>query len=756
MSWSPKVSHEDRRSFEAKTKNIHPGFMIKNFGVNKNFVPAAARKEYFPILYLVNRSGTTGAVGFNLESDPIRKEALDTAKTLKKPYTTGLVQRLSQDLYGRQGMIVFMPVFKSLELKGYVACAISVPEFFMATLGSAKGEGIEFTLFDNSPEFGNSVVHTSHPNIEKDSRMDIIKPVILAGRPFSIQFHATDLFIGTQRTWASWFAIVGGFLFSALLGGFLLIITGKQILIQNAHDELEIKIQERTAELDQAQEIAKIGSWSWLVKTREVLWSRELYEIYGLEPFSRKMTFESFVAMAHPEDREYIKQKVKFAVEKKEGFEFEHRITAADGEIHCLLCKGRTVLDGKGEIYKMLGTSQDITNRKKLEEELLKARNEAQSASHAKSQFLANMSHEIRTPLGAILGFSEVLKDDLSPAERNQAIDTILRNGQHLVRLINEILDLSKIEAGRIQLEKIEMSLSQLMGDVKALLQPLAADKGLSINLKSTGKIPPLVRTDPTRLRQILINLIGNAVKFSERGYIDVIVSYEKPILKFSIKDTGRGIKEEAVGNLFKPFMQEDASSTRRFGGTGLGLAISKQLAKALGGDLVLAESNKDGSLFEATIYVGEIPEKELAHELSFAPHLLTEEGVQSALSLKGTKVLLVEDNLDIQNLTRRLLEKAGATIDSACNGAEGVEKALHGYYDLVLMDIQMPELDGYQATEHLRHNGYLKPIIALTAHAMKEDIDHCLESGCDGYLSKPIDRKKLIEVVYQRTHTTH
>ena len=416
---------------------------------------------------------------------------------------------------------------------------------------------------------------------------------------------------------------------------------------------------------------------------------------------------------------------------------------------------------------------QDTNN--KLEErvtartvELEAAMAEAQSANHAKSQFLANMSHEIRTPMTAILGYSEMLLDREQPEdERNDCVQTVHRNGQHLMAIINDVLDISKIEAGAMTVEKIPTSPVQLVADVASLTRIRAIDKGIGYHVRFDGAVPDTIITDPTRLRQVLINLVGNAIKFTNQGSVSLRFSVEEDPeashghrLCFEIRDTGIGMTPEQIGKLFRAFSQSDESMTRRFGGTGLGLAISKQLALMLDGDITVTSQPGLGSLFTVRLDAGDlsgvnflenVTEAEVlanaAPELKVGDHALADVRFES-------RVLLVEDGEDNRRFISRFLGKLGADVAMAENGRIGRDAALaamhgpDGMYDLILMDMQMPEMDGYTATRELRSNGYTGPIVALTAHAMADDRRKCLDAGCDDYLTKPINHSRLVEVV--------
>lgn len=409
----------------------------------------------------------------------------------------------------------------------------------------------------------------------------------------------------------------------------------------------------------------------------------------------------------------------------------------------------------------------DLENQKNL---LRQAKDAAENANRLKSAFLANMSHEIRTPLGALMGFAELLDDEKLPFTERQKYSRIIKqNGESLTNLIDDILDLSKVEAGHFDISSEEINIVKVTEDIISLLGKSAEQKGLKINLSILNAIPEIIVSDEKRIRQVLTNVIGNAIKFTELGKVDVVLSSEVKSdhvskLIFKVVDTGIGIEPEKIRKLFKPFTQADNSVTRKFGGTGLGLALSKKLAQLLGGDLVLEKSEpENGSIFIITFlalhkksFVSEGLSANLIHskkpEFKAAVELETKQSKATIeeLVLHGKKVLVVEDSKDNQTLMDIILRRRGAIPDFANNGNEGFDKALKLNYDIVLMDIQMPVQDGYETVRKLREKNYRTPIIALTAHAMSNEKEKCLQAGCDDFLSKPISQTQLInKIVY-------
>ncbi len=410
--------------------------------------------------------------------------------------------------------------------------------------------------------------------------------------------------------------------------------------------------------------------------------------------------------------------------------------------------------DGGGA--SLVGVTRDISGRKKAEEELNRAKQAAEAANRAKSEFLANMSHEIRTPMTAILGFADILLDNSVTKEAVEAAQIIKRNGKHLLSIINDILDLSKIEAEKCTVGLQECSPSHIAVEVISLMKVRADAKRLPLTLEVRGSIPEKITTDPIRLRQILVNLIGNAIKFTELGSVRLVMwldeaSEDNAKLRFDVIDTGVGMSEEQIGLLFRPFSQVDGSSCRRFGGTGLGLAISKRLAGLLGGDIVVRSNLGQGSTFSLVMDIGSL--NDLATPQDYA-ETQTADSTRDVANIRlNCHVLLAEDNDYNQLLIVRMLQKAGAEVTVTENGQLAIECVKSAQkqgkpFDVILMDMMMPVVNGYEATRSLRSEEYDRPIIALTANAMDADKTKCLDAGCDAYLSKPIDRTALIETI--------
>ncbi|WP_413294889.1 response regulator [Bdellovibrio sp. HCB185ZH] len=401
------------------------------------------------------------------------------------------------------------------------------------------------------------------------------------------------------------------------------------------------------------------------------------------------------------------------------------------------------IVRSKVQTFISLDRQNKLLKAKMEEVEFLRKR--AEQANLSKSQFLANMSHEIRTPLASVLGFSDVLvQEDLGEAEKQDSLAAIRRNGELLLRLIDDILDLSKIEANQLHFVKAAFNFDDLLKDIATTLGHRASDKGITLEVESKVPAGLYYNSDVERIKQILLNVTGNAIKFTGQGSVKVHC-YIQPDrnhhdrVVFEIRDTGIGISDEEAKKLFQPFSQADISTRKRYGGTGLGLVISRELSKSMGGDLKLISSvPNEGSFFEVSM---------LLEKAQSATQTIEQkvECLSKEVDLQGAKILVVDDVSDNRLLIDRYMRNTHSEIIQAANGLEAIEMMEGQNPDLILMDIQMPIMDGYETVRRIRAAGYTKPIIALTAHAMKEEGQKCMDAGCDGVLTKPARRKELL-----------
>ena len=529
--------------------------------------------------------------------------------------------------------------------------------------------------------------------------------------------------------------------------------------------EEELRLSE--TRLNKTQEIARLGSWELDLTTGRLYWSDEVYRIFGLQPGEFPASYETFLQGVHPEDREIVDAAYRQSLEEgRESYELEHRIVRKNsGEVRYVYEKCNHMKDAAGKIIRSVGMIQDITERKEAEAELRRAnlqleqaREKAEAANRAKSEFLANISHEIRTPMNVIVGMSKLLCEAELSREQREFAGMIRDSAESLLTIINDILDFSKIEAGRLELENLAFNLVTLVEKSVAAFALRAHEKQLELLYTMGEDVPALLKGDPVRLRQVIFNLLGNAVKFTEQG--EVVLTVERELaaspaagqvwLRFSVRDTGIGISAANQELLFESFSQVDSSSTRRYEGTGLGLAISKRIVEMMGGHIGVKSKEGEGSTF---FFVLPFALAE-AKELSELPELRN--GVEKKEALRGLKVLVVDDNKGSRLVLEKTLGQWGAEVQTASGGSEGLavlrRAAGQGSpFDLVILDQQMPGMDGFQLAELIRSEPVMAHALVMMLSSVGLDYStaSCREKGLDAYLIKPVKRSELLERIY-------
>ncbi len=531
--------------------------------------------------------------------------------------------------------------------------------------------------------------------------------------------------------------------------------------------KVEEQVRSAAAMLSRTGAMAHVGGWELDTITNRLTWSDEVYRIHELE-VGTPITVDQAVAFYSQDAQSTIAGAIEEGVATGRGWDLEMPLNTATGRQIWVRAQGEAVIH-EGRTVKLFGAFQDVTEQHEAKHELAihavqmeQLKNAADAASRAKSEFLANMSHEIRTPLTAILGYADLLHEEgelsRAPERRVQTIDTIRNAGQHLLTVINDVLDLSKIEADKMTVESVDTPVVELLAEVESLFRSRAAGKGIGFQVSLESPVPNRIMSDPTRLRQILMNLAGNAIKFTQVGSVTIRATVVKEgaqaRLRIDVEDTGPGIRADLATALFAPFSQADSTVSRQHGGTGLGLTISRRLARLLGGDVTLSwtELGK-GSTFSVQIPL--VPaEGAVDVERVEVPTRENKSQVTTSAPKLSGRVLLAEDGPDNQRLITFYLKKAGAEVEIAENGRIALSmlqkaEADGNPFKLLVTDMQMPEMDGYSLARTLRANGSSIAIIALTAHAMAEDRQKCMDAGCNDYASKPINSKLLIETCH-------
>jgi signal transduction histidine kinase/DNA-binding response OmpR family regulator len=506
-------------------------------------------------------------------------------------------------------------------------------------------------------------------------------------------------------------------------------------------------LQENEERIRMAVTAANMGSWRANLTTGLATRDANLNNILGGEAVETAQPIDDRFQTVHPDDRPAAIAAWRRAVESKGVYAAEFRLLREEGAVQWLREQGRFVHGHNGSPDLVTGVAIDISDQKRAEEVL-------KETDRRKNEFLANMSHEIRTPMTSILGYADILLSHLKDPDDVECVQTIKQSGNYLLEIINDILDLSKIESGELKVNHQAVSLPTLLSEIYNLMIVRAKEKSLALILRYDGALPENIASDRVRLRQILINLVSNAIKFTEHGSVQIVARFiaETSSLEFEVLDTGIGIAKEMQQHLFEPFAQADTSATREYGGTGLGLAITKRLVDMMGGTIAFATQINRGTAFRVAI-----PTHALDATTIRLPRSLNPAQSWIANSPLDCRVLVVDDRREIRYLVRQFIEEAGGrayTVGDGHSSFEAIQSAARENqpFDIVLMDMQMPGLDGYEATRQLRAQGFSRPIIALTADAMKGNREKCLEAGCDDYLSKPIDREILVEMVARYT----
>lgn len=510
------------------------------------------------------------------------------------------------------------------------------------------------------------------------------------------------------------------------------------------------------ARLYEAQRIANIGSWEIDLVSKQRYWSDQMYRILGYqEPLKSLPDQQLFQKHIHPDHLAIVDGVFRRCVREGNPIKFDMEVVTMNGTPRHVEVQGKPIRNEEGKTLKVVGTLQDITHRKETERALIAARDEAERSAKAKEEFLANMSHEIRTPMNAIIGFSKLLYKTPLDAEQMEFLQAIDNSGKTLIAIINDILDLSKIEAGRLEFEMQPFQTTQLLSALMGIFSAKAAEKSLALNYELGPDVPQTVCGDPVRLNQILINLVGNALKFTEEGEVAVEVKVlgrqsHAVRLVFEVHDTGIGIPEDKLEAIFDSFTQASNETTRKYGGTGLGLTICKRLVELQGGKIGVRSVLGEGSTFFFELPFSLCTEDS---QLSVAPYEVTTAVPNGDLHLR---VLLAEDNRINQVLATRILEQAGMSVVIANNGHEALQRLELESFDIVLMDIQMPEMDGYATVRAIRKHaeGRIRalPVIALTAHAMPEEIERCRDAGFTEFMSKPFHPDRLVALIKRCT----
>ena len=800
IDWAPFIPGKDRTEVEQSLKQQgFSDFQFLQLDQKRRLEVRTPNDEYFPVLYTEPFESNRKALGFDHWSDPLRRSAMQSAIQKNAPVATEIFKLFRFDFSSKEptDFLIIVPNWntKTAKINGFIIGVFRTADLAQSALGNASDFQVTFT----DTTAGNKKSFLSYPtNLTTDESVNTLgdstiketrqEKLFVADRVWTISLVPTEKFYARFRNWHSTLI-----LFTCLLATFFLSFYILALRRQNEREKT--LLNEKTKEINERRKAEEVlhneaSRQANIVATQqEIVCAR-----HGLETMLRLITertrqitgadgsvieiieedfmhYRATAGTASPYQGIRISRHNSLsglAAKKNEVLrcddsETDPRVDREacrrvglrsmvvvplhhDGEVVGVLKVFSAKVDAFNEAdviaLRMMASLMSGAFSNAIAAEALAEKNILlERATAFKSQFLANMSHEIRTPLTGIIGYSEsLMHDSLTLDEHAIAVETILHNSNHLLGVINDILDFSKIEAGKLDVELLPSSLFDIISDIGNLMQHKAMDQGISFGFEYQFPLPETIQTDVLRVKQILINLIGNAIKFTQKGGVKVLVSADPQdqTIRFAITDTGIGLSEEEQQKLFQAFSQADTSTTRRFGGTGLGLVISHQLAVKLGGNITVESTSGKGSTFSFVSRTG--PQDLLIDTKPKQTRCRKDTFPQMNIQLKG-KVLVAEDGPANQQYLSFILQKANVDFALVENGSLAVDAVSKQNFDLILMDMQMPVMDGYTATKTLRSMGCRIPIIALTANIMKQDVQMCVEAGCTDFLGKPFER---------------
>lgn len=757
LSFNPVVKAGDRARFEARmAANLGQAeFHITERDTTSALVTARERPSYVPVGYIAPLAGNEAALGFNIQSEPMRAAAILKAIDSGQIALTAPI-RLVQSDRDTLGVLALSPAYAhnagapSPQPTGFAVAVITARQLVEIATRGSRADGIEFDLKDLTAPTDRQTLYQSSPDMSLPNgswRMQ----VPITGTPWTLGVFPDAAYLGAHRPWGAWLVGVGGMLLATLLQTLMFGMTGRTAAVHKVVEQQTAEIRSKNEALAQSEELMR--------NAIEAI--GEAFVIYDAD--DRLVYCNDRYRQLYAASAEAIRKGTRFEDILRYGVERGQYAEAIGHEEAWIRTRLAAHLTGETDLVQCLGDGRWLRIRERKTatghivgfrvdvSELYDAKEAAERASQAKSQFLATMSHELRTPMNGVLGMAQLLQlPDLSESERQEYAQTILDSGHTLMTVLNDILDLSKIEAGRLDLRPIHFAPGALLNEVTALFSGSAQHKGLTLTAHWQGPTGRSYLGDATRIRQMLANLVSNAVKFTERGSVhvdaEVIDDQESNVtLRFSVTDTGPGIAGEQHSTLFQPFSQLDGSITRRFGGTGLGLSIVKRLAVMMGGNAGVDSIEGKGSTFWFTLQAHE------ADGLSADPN--DDRANLNHPRPKGAqgRILVVEDNAVNRRVVATMLKRQGFDVQLMTDGQQAVSAITANELtpDAILMDCQMPVMDGYEAARQIRRWELAQartpiPIIALTASAFAEDRERCLAAGMDAYLSKPIDMDSL------------
>ena len=733
---------------------------------------APATGDHYVVAYAYPLKKNRAVLGMDITFDPKRRDAADQARDTGVAVVTRPLDFVQYRGPG-YGFTMMRPVYRSTSppatvaerrdaLLGWVYHPFPAERFFT---GLTPEQGRDFELqiraLDENDRW--KTVFDTNVGSAADGHVPqfvTTRQFKVAGRVWALEWRSTAAFEKRVRSVEPLLVLLTGLTINLALAAVLAVVARREAVVTREVTRATAELSEANRLLLMTEATTHVGHWRYDISAGTLFWSEEVYRIHGRDP-DRRITRDEALDYLHPEDRGQTWQALLASVRDQAPFALRVRIRRDDdGETRYLSYIGRAEADPDGKPRALFGVMQDVTSDTRVRDQLLKARDAAQREAQLRGSFLANLSHEIRTPMNGVIGFAELLLESKLAAEQRNYAQIIVESGTNMMSLLNDVLDLSKIEAGHMELSDEPVVIEELANSAIRMLMPSVRRRQVWLEVQIDPTLPPIVRGDKLRLRQVLLNLLGNAVKFTQQGFVRLEVSRSGDRMRFAVVDSGPGIPPDRVADIFQSFVQLDPVA--RSGGTGLGLTISSSLVRLMGGSLKVNSRLGEGSNFHFTLpcIAASIGDTARPASDAVAGHLPDQPPVAAI------RVLLAEDNEINQALIRATAARLGLTLDVANNGSEAVIRAEAAAqagtpYDLILMDIQMPVLDGIGATQRLRSMGFgadALPIVALSANVYQNDIDACFAAGMQAHLAKPVRREALESAIatWARRHPGH